>query len=81
MEWILELDRAKDVEEEWKQSGLAEAMAAERPWRGKMAGVLNGSQEEADKAADAKCGLVGGDDTLSACGIRVGGGWSGMAVE
>ena len=44
-------------------------------------GVSNGSQEEADKAADAKYGLVGGDDTLSTCGIRVGGGWSGMAVE
>ena len=61
VEWILELDRAKDVLEDWKQSGLAEAMAAERPWRGKMVGVLNGSQEEADKAGDAKYGLVGGD--------------------
>ena len=81
VEWILELDRAKDVVEEWKQSGLAEAMAAERPSRGKMVGVSDESQEEANKAADAKYGLVGGDDTLSACGIRVGGGWSGMAVE
>ena len=34
-----------------------------------------------DKAADAKYGLEGGDDASSACGIRVGGGWSGMAVE
>ena len=35
VEWIPELDRAKDVVEEWKQSGLAEAMAAERPSRWK----------------------------------------------
>ena len=45
VEWILELDRAKDVLEEWKQSGLAEAMAAERPSRGKMVGVSDGSHE------------------------------------
>ena len=45
LEWIPELDRAKDVVEEWKQSGLAEAMAAERPSRGKMVGVSDGSQE------------------------------------
>ena len=45
VEWILELDRAKDVVEEWKQSGLAEAMAAERPSRGKMVGVSDGSRE------------------------------------
>ena len=45
VEWILELDRAKDVVEEWKQSGLAEAMAAERPSRGKMVGVSDGSHE------------------------------------
>ena len=58
VEWILELDRAKDVLEEWKQSGLAEAMAAERLSRGKMVGVSDESQEEADKAADAKYGLT-----------------------
>ena len=45
VEWIPELDRAKDVVEEWKQSGLAEAMAAERPSRGKMVGVSDGSHE------------------------------------
>ena len=45
VEWILELDRPKDVLEEWKQSGLAEAMAAERPSRGKMVGVSDGPQE------------------------------------
>ena len=45
VEWILELDRAKDVLEEWKQSGLAEAMAAERPSRGNMVSVSDGSHE------------------------------------
>ena len=45
VEWIPELDRAKDVVKEWKQSGLAEAMAAERPSHGKMVGVSDGSRE------------------------------------